>query len=405
MEVGLEWTRLVVARLALFISECRVHSKLLSLLTRLPRLACSSSWCSTPSLTSSLLLDSRSNRTCAPSHARTAQNPSSLATASHHPPSRIARFRLNLIELQSPKNGDWTACARQWHRVVFVQDPEWTQGALRVVCEVCDAVGLTFFLLDSLLATPPLPLLVPFIRTCSTRSSQINVALEELKSLGSPLTWVEHPIDISQNVQKQPWFLAEINPNGRIPAMVDYNRGAQRVFETGSILLYLSRWYDAERYLLHFENDRDETEMVSWIFFQHGGYGTFPVPPSYPLPNGLTLEKNRSDGRPSRPLPQRRARQRPLRCSEVHRRVEAVVAGVRDEVGRGAGEGVLGRRGEGKVQLCESASVFRGRERCDRGVLVFSASLGLTRYLSLRKQADIVRYRVTFPSLSRSFFF
>uniref|UniRef100_A0A0K3CMV8 BY PROTMAP: gi/472580529/gb/EMS18321.1/ Glutathione S-transferase [Rhodosporidium toruloides NP11] gi/647401902/emb/CDR48257.1/ RHTO0S16e04676g1_1 [Rhodosporidium toruloides] n=1 Tax=Rhodotorula toruloides TaxID=5286 RepID=A0A0K3CMV8_RHOTO len=103
---------------------------------------------------------------------------------------------------------------------------------------------------------------------------KINVALEELKSLGSPLTWVEHTIDISQNVQKQPWFLAEINPNGRIPAIVDYNRGAQRVFETGSILLYLSRWYDGEKYLLHFEDDRDETEMISWIFFQHGGYGT-----------------------------------------------------------------------------------------------------------------------------------
>ncbi|GAA6047155.1 hypothetical protein NBRC10513_003831 [Rhodotorula toruloides] len=102
---------------------------------------------------------------------------------------------------------------------------------------------------------------------------KINVALEELKSLGSPLTWVEHTIDISQNVQKQPWFLAEINPNGRIPAIVDYNRGAQRVFETGSILLYLSRWYDGEKYLLHFEDDRDETEMISWIFFQHGGYG------------------------------------------------------------------------------------------------------------------------------------
>jgi glutathione S-transferase len=102
---------------------------------------------------------------------------------------------------------------------------------------------------------------------------QINVALEELKALGSPVTWVEHTIDISRNVQKEPWFLNEVNPNGRIPAIVDYNRGSQRVFETGSILLYLKEWYDGDRFLLHFEDDADETEMVSWIFFQHGGYG------------------------------------------------------------------------------------------------------------------------------------
>lgn len=102
---------------------------------------------------------------------------------------------------------------------------------------------------------------------------QINVALEELKALGSPVSWVGHTIDISRNVQKEPWFVNEINPNGRIPAIVDYSRGSQRVFETGSILLYLKEWYDGERFLLHFEDDADETEMVSWIFFQHGGYG------------------------------------------------------------------------------------------------------------------------------------
>lgn len=54
------------------------------------------------------------------------------------------------------------------------------------------------------------------------------------------------------------WFLcmillrgtAQINPNGRIPAMVDHSAGNLRVFETGSIMLYLCEHYDKEHKLL-----------------------------------------------------------------------------------------------------------------------------------------------------------
>ncbi|TNY20580.1 glutathione S-transferase [Rhodotorula diobovata] len=102
---------------------------------------------------------------------------------------------------------------------------------------------------------------------------KINVALEELADLGTAgLSWKEHRINISKDEQKQPWFLAEVNPNGRIPAIIDRSKNDTRVFETGAILLYLSRTYDKE-YKLHFEDDKDEAEMWSWVFFQHGGYG------------------------------------------------------------------------------------------------------------------------------------
>ena len=43
---------------------------------------------------------------------------------------------------------------------------------------------------------------------------------------------------------------AQINPNGRIPAMVDHSAGDLRVFETGSIMLYLCEHYDQEHKLL-----------------------------------------------------------------------------------------------------------------------------------------------------------
>ncbi|GAA5979984.1 hypothetical protein JCM11641_008254 [Rhodosporidiobolus odoratus] len=101
---------------------------------------------------------------------------------------------------------------------------------------------------------------------------KINVALEELRALGTPVKYTEHTLDFSKNEQKEDWYVREINPNGRIPAIVDRSRNDQRVFETGSIILYLAKHYDTG-YKLHFAEDADETEMLSWIFFQHGGIG------------------------------------------------------------------------------------------------------------------------------------
>lgn len=64
-----------------------------------------------------------------------------------------------------------------------------------------------------------------------------SVTIEELG-----IKYTAKSVDISKNVQKEPWFL-KINPNGRIPALTD---GSQRLFETGSIMLYLTDKYDTE---------------------------------------------------------------------------------------------------------------------------------------------------------------
>ncbi|GAA5842228.1 hypothetical protein JCM9279_002824 [Rhodotorula babjevae] len=102
---------------------------------------------------------------------------------------------------------------------------------------------------------------------------KINVALEELANLGTPaLSWTEHTVNIMKDEQKADWFTHGVNPNSRIPAIVDRSRKDTRVFETGSMLLYLSKAYDVD-YKLHFEDEADEAEMLSWIFFQHGGTG------------------------------------------------------------------------------------------------------------------------------------
>ena len=63
---------------------------------------------------------------------------------------------------------------------------------------------------------------------------KVSIALEEL---GLPYRVI--PLDFSTMEQKKPEFLA-INPNGRIPAIVDRDNGDFAVFESGAILLYLA---------------------------------------------------------------------------------------------------------------------------------------------------------------------
>jgi len=63
---------------------------------------------------------------------------------------------------------------------------------------------------------------------------KISVILEEMK-----IPYTLFPIDFSKNQQKDPWFL-KINPNGRIPAIVDHDNGDFAVFESGAILIYLA---------------------------------------------------------------------------------------------------------------------------------------------------------------------
>lgn len=74
------------------------------------------------------------------------------------------------------------------------------------------------------------------------------------------------------NEQKEPWFIA-LNPNGRVPVLVDHLRNDFIVFETAAILLYLQQHYDKDN-RFGFERDSNEySEMLQWIFFAHGGVG------------------------------------------------------------------------------------------------------------------------------------
>ncbi|KAF5387847.1 hypothetical protein D9615_000353 [Tricholomella constricta] len=103
---------------------------------------------------------------------------------------------------------------------------------------------------------------------------QASVLLEELKTVYPGIDYDVEKIDISKNVQKEPWFI-KLNPNGRIPVLVDRQRDNFPVFETAAILLYLSHNYDKDMKFWYdpVKSPSDYSELLQWIFFAHGGVG------------------------------------------------------------------------------------------------------------------------------------
>ena len=76
------------------------------------------------------------------------------------------------------------------------------------------------------------------------------------------------PIDFSKKEQKADWYVA-LNPNGRIPTLVDRANDDFAVFESGAIL-----WYLAERTGRFLPEDpKLRSETLQWLMFQMSGVG------------------------------------------------------------------------------------------------------------------------------------
>ncbi|KAJ6556095.1 hypothetical protein B0H19DRAFT_1262205 [Mycena capillaripes] len=104
--------------------------------------------------------------------------------------------------------------------------------------------------------------------TASTPNGhKVSIALEELKAINAISSYSVVPISFQKNDQKSDWFL-KINPNGRIPALVDTIEGQApvNVWESASILLYLARVYDTG-HVFHFSDPAEQQELLNWIFF------------------------------------------------------------------------------------------------------------------------------------------
>lgn len=92
---------------------------------------------------------------------------------------------------------------------------------------------------------------------------KISIALEEMG-----LEYKLHHLDLANNEQKANDFLA-INPNGRIPAIIDHDNDDFCVFESGAILVYLAE--KTGRFLP--DDTKKRSQTLQWLMFQMGGVG------------------------------------------------------------------------------------------------------------------------------------
>ena len=126
---------------------------------------------------------------------------------------------------------------------------------------------------------------------------KVTVMFEELLAAGH--TGAEYDawlIRITEGDQFGSTFV-DINPNSKIPALVDLSEGRPvRVFESGAILLHLAEKFEA--FL-----DAPRPELLSWLFWQMGsapylggGFGHFyayaPYKMQYPI-DRFTMEVKR----------------------------------------------------------------------------------------------------------------
>lgn len=116
-----------------------------------------------------------------------------------------------------------------------------------------------------------------FLYASSTPNGyKVSTVLEELKAAyGTDVIDYDYEkIVLSTNRQKEPWFIA-LNPNGRIPVLVDRSHEPSpfTVFESAAILLYLVRKYDLEGRFTFPTGSDEESELLQWIFFAHGAIG------------------------------------------------------------------------------------------------------------------------------------
>lgn len=92
---------------------------------------------------------------------------------------------------------------------------------------------------------------------------KIAIALEELG-----LPYRVHALRLSQGEQKQAWYL-ELNPNGRIPTIVDRDNDDFVVFESGAILIYLAE----KTGRLMPADGKGRSRVIQWLMFQMAGVG------------------------------------------------------------------------------------------------------------------------------------
>ncbi|MDB6104706.1 MAG: glutathione S-transferase, partial [Gammaproteobacteria bacterium] len=92
---------------------------------------------------------------------------------------------------------------------------------------------------------------------------KISIALEEM---GLPYTW--RHIKLSEKEQKADWYV-QLNPNGRIPTLIDHDNDDFVIFESGAILIYLAE--KSGKFLP--QDVKGRSRVLQWLMFQMSGIG------------------------------------------------------------------------------------------------------------------------------------
>lgn len=105
--------------------------------------------------------------------------------------------------------------------------------------------------------------MIDFFTWSTPNGRKVSIALEEMG-----LDYEVKLVALREKQQKEPDYL-RINPNGRIPTIVDRDNDDFVVFESGAILIYL-----AEQTGLFLPADiRGRSTVLQWLMWQMGGLG------------------------------------------------------------------------------------------------------------------------------------
>jgi len=105
--------------------------------------------------------------------------------------------------------------------------------------------------------------MIDLYTAATPNGKKISIMLEEIE-----LPYKVHHLKLDQLEQKEDWYL-KLNPNGRIPTIVDHDNDRFVVFESGAILIYL-----AEKTGKFLPSDiKGRSTVIQWLMFQKAGIG------------------------------------------------------------------------------------------------------------------------------------
>ena len=105
--------------------------------------------------------------------------------------------------------------------------------------------------------------MIELYTAATPNGKKVSIMLEEVG-----LEYNVHPINLRKLEQKEDWYL-KINPNGRIPAIIDRDNNDLSLFESGAILIYLAE----KTGMLLPKDSIARSFVIQWLMFQMAGIG------------------------------------------------------------------------------------------------------------------------------------